>query len=40
MHIVLSYRVCLITNILEITDASSGKSDSFLQSHSMSIVVT
>ena len=40
MHVVLSYPVCLITNILEIVDSSSGKTDSFLQSHSMSIVVT
>lgn len=40
MHIVLNYTVCLITNILEITDSSSGKTNSFLQSHSMNIVVT
>jgi len=38
MHIVLSYAVCLITNILEIADSSSGKTDSYLQSHSMSII--
>lgn len=30
MHIVLSYAVCLITNILEIAGSSSGKTDSFL----------
>lgn len=30
MHIVLSYAVCLITNILEITDSSSGKPNPFL----------
>lgn len=40
MHIVLRYAVCLITNILEIAGSSSGKTSSFLQSHSVSIIVT
>lgn len=40
MDIVLSYAVCMITNILEIAHCSSGKTDSFLQSQSISIVAT
>lgn len=30
MHIILRYTMCLITNILEITDFSSGKTNYFL----------
>lgn len=30
MHIILRYTMCLITNILEIADFSSGKTNYFL----------
>lgn len=40
MDTVLSYAVYMNTNILEISHCFSGKTDSSLQSQSMSIVVT